>query len=156
MTAPARLPTNAPFPPDAIAALNRVIEHTSPTQRSWLAGFLAGYEAASAPAAAPAPAAVARPALAILFATESGNSEALARKAAKDATRLGFAPRVLDAADATPADLARTERLLVIAATWGEGEAPARGAPIMWGGVAGRGPRRGSLAPAPEPPARPP
>ena len=131
MTASARLPTNAPFPPDAIATLNRVIEHTSPTQRSWLAGFLAGYEAAGAPAAAAAVAPVARPALTILFATESGNSEALARKAGKDAARLGFAPRVLDAADTTPADLARAERLLVIAATWGEGEAPARATGFM-------------------------
>ncbi len=137
MTSPARLPTNAPFPPDAIAALNRVIEHTSPTQRSWLAGFLAGYEAASAPVAAP----VARPALTILFATESGNSEALARKAGKDAARLGFAPRVLDAAEATPADLARTERLLVIAATWGEGEAPARATDFMTALLADSAPR---------------
>ncbi len=141
MTAPARLPTNAPFPPDAISALNRVIEHTSPTQRSWLAGFLAGYEAASAPAAAAASAPMARPALTILFATESGNSEALARKAGKDASRLGFAPRVLDAAEATPADLARTERLLVIAATWGEGEAPARATDFMTALMADAAPR---------------
>jgi len=141
MTSPARLPTNAPFPPDAIAALNRVIEHTSPTQRSWLAGFLAGYEAAGAPAAAPVAAPVARPALTILFATESGNSEALARKAGKDASRLGFAPRVLDAAEATPSDLARTERLLVIAATWGEGEAPARAMDFMAALLADSAPR---------------
>ena len=141
MTSPARLPASAPFPPDAIAALNRVIEHTSPTQRSWLAGFLAGYEAASAPAAAPVAAPVARPALTILFATESGNSEALARKAGKDASRLGFAPKVLDAADATPADLARTERLLVIAATWGEGEAPARATDFMAALMADGAPR---------------
>ena len=141
MTSPARLPTNAPFPPDAIAALNRVIEHTSPTQRSWLAGFLAGYEAASAPAVAPVAAPVARPALTILFATESGNSEALARKAGKDAARLGFAPKVLDAADTTPADLARTERLLVIAATWGEGEAPARAVDLVAALMADDAPR---------------
>ena len=141
MTAPARLPTNAPFPPDAIAALNRVIERTSPTQRSWLAGFLAGYEAAGAPAAAPAVVPVAKPALTILFATESGNSEALARKAGKDAARLGFAPRVLDAAEATPADLARTERLLVIAATWGEGEAPARATGFLAAMLADDAPR---------------
>lgn len=145
MTSPARLPTNAPFPPDAIAALNRVIEHTSPTQRSWLAGFLAGYEAASAPAAAPVAAPVARPALTILFATESGNSEALARKAGKDAARLGFAPRVLDAGEATPADLARTERLLVIAATWGEGEAPARATDFMTALLADSAPRLDKL-----------
>ncbi len=142
MTSPARLPTNAPFPPDAIAALNRVIEHTNPTQRSWLAGFLAGYEAASgAPATAPVAAPAVRPALTILFATESGNSEALARKAGKDASRLGFAPRVLDAAEATPSDLARTERLLVIAATWGEGEAPARATDFMAALMADSAPR---------------
>jgi sulfite reductase (NADPH) flavoprotein alpha-component len=141
MTAPARLPTNAPFPPDAIATLNRVIEHTSPTQRSWLAGFLAGYEAAGAPAAAAATAPVAKPAVTILFATESGNSEALARKAGKDAARLGFAPRVLDAAEATPADLARTERLLVIASTWGEGEAPARATGFLAAMLADDAPR---------------
>ena len=145
MTSPARLPTNAPFPPDAIAALNRVIENTSPTQRSWLAGFLAGYEAASAPAAAPVAAPVARPALTILFATESGNSETLARKAGKDAARLGFAPRVLDAAEATPSDLARTERLLVIAATWGEGEAPARATDFMAALLADDAPRLDKL-----------
>ncbi len=145
MTSPARLPSNAPFPPDAIAALNRVIEQTSPTQRSWLAGFLAGYEAASAPAAAPVAAPVARPALTILFATESGNSEALARKAGKDAARLGFAPRVLDAGEATPSDLARTERLLVIAATWGEGEAPARATDFMTALLADSAPRLDTL-----------
>ena len=145
MTSPARLPTNAPFPPDAIAALNRVIEHTSPTQRSWLAGFLAGYEAASAPAAAPVAVPAVRPALTILFATESGNSETLARKAGKDAARLGFAPRVLDAAEATPSDLARTERLLVIAATWGEGEAPARATDFMAALLADDAPRLDKL-----------
>ena len=145
MTSPARLPTNAPFPPDAIAALNRVIEHTSPTQRSWLAGFLAGYEAAGAPATATAAAPVAKTALTILYATESGNSEALARKAGKDAARLGFAPRVLDAAEAKPADLARTERLLVIAATWGEGEAPARATGFMEALLADDAPRMEKL-----------
>ena len=124
------LPANAPFPPDAIAALNRVMSTTSPTQRSWLSGFLAGIEAASAaPAVVAAP--VVRPALTVLFATESGNSEALARKAAKDAGRLGFAARVLDAADATPADLAKARNLLVVASTWGEGEPPQRAITLL-------------------------
>ena len=39
--------------------------------------------------------------LTILFATESGNSEALADGAKRDAGRLGFAAKTLDAADAT-------------------------------------------------------
>ena len=134
------LPANAPFSPEAIAALNKVIGDTSPTQRSWLSGFLAGIEAATAaPAAAPAP--VNRPALTVLFATESGNSEALARKAAKDAGRLGFAARALDAADATPADLAKTRNLLVIASTWGEGEPPQRATGLLGALLADDAPR---------------
>ena len=134
------LPANAPFPPDAIAALNQVMRSTSPTQRSWLSGFLAGIEAASAaPAVAAAP--VVRPALTVLFATESGNSEALARKAAKDAGRLGFAARVLDAADATPAELAKSRNLLAIASTWGEGEAPQRATGLLRDLLADAAPR---------------
>ena len=123
MTAAARLPDNAPFPEEAITQLNRVIGQSTPAQRNWLAGFLAGIEAVQAPAAAPpAP----RPKLTILYATESGNSEALALGAKRDAARLGFAARVLDAADAAPAALADAGTLLVIASTWGEGEAPQR------------------------------
>jgi len=134
------LPANAPFPPDAIAALNQVIGATSPTQRSWLSGFLAGIEAASAaPAVVAAP--VVRPALTVLFATESGNSEALARKAAKDAGRLGFAARVLDAAEATPADLAKARNLLVVASTWGEGEPPQRAIDLLRALMADDAPR---------------
>jgi sulfite reductase (NADPH) flavoprotein alpha-component len=124
MTAAARLPDNAPFAPDAIAQLNRVIGQSTPTQRAWLSGFLAGLEAGHAPvvAAPPAP----KQKLTILFATESGNSEALAMAAKRDAARLGFAARTLDAADATPAALKDAGTLLVIASTWGEGDAPQR------------------------------
>ena len=134
------LPANAPFPPDAIAALNQVISTTSPTQRSWLSGFLAGVEAATAtPAIAAVP--IVRPALTVLFATESGNSEALARKAAKDAGRLGFAAKVLDAAEATPADLAKSRNLLVVASTWGEGEPPQRAIGLLTALMAEDAPR---------------
>jgi sulfite reductase (NADPH) flavoprotein alpha-component len=123
MTAAARLPDNAPFAPDAIAQLNRVISQSTVTQRAWLAGFLSGIEAANPAASAPA---TPKPKLTILFATESGNSEALAQGAKRDAARLGFAARLLDAADATPAALSGAGALLVIASTWGEGEAPQR------------------------------
>ena len=124
MTAAARLPANAPFPPEAIAALNGIIAGATATQRSWLSGFLAGVEAAANPATAPAPAA--RRPLLIVFATESGNSEALAAKAKRDAARSGFAAKILDAADASPSDLAGAQNLLLIASTWGEGEPPQR------------------------------
>ena len=146
MSALLGLPDTAPFPPDAIATLNTVIGTASPAQRTWLSGFLAGLEAAGGQTAAhPAAPPAARPKLTILFATESGNSEALALTAKRDATRLCFAARVLDAADATPAILRDAGALVVIASTWGEGEAPQRAAPFMRSLLADEAPRLDGL-----------
>jgi sulfite reductase (NADPH) flavoprotein alpha-component len=120
------LPETAPFSTEHIVALNRIMSGTTAEQRSWLSGFLAGYQAANAPQ----PMAVAPPArrapLTILFATESGNAEALAGDARKVAGKLGFAVRLLDMADTTPDQVVGTPNLLVIASTWGEGEPPQR------------------------------
>jgi sulfite reductase (NADPH) flavoprotein alpha-component len=121
------LPSTAPFAEDQIAALNRVISVTTPEQRAWLSGYLAGLQAASGgQAAVPAAPPAKRAPLTILFGTESGNSEALAGQARKVAAKLGFAPKVVDMADFTPAQAAATDNLLVIAATWGEGDPPQR------------------------------
>ncbi len=120
------LPETAPFAAEQITALNRIMSATNAEQRTWLSGFLAGYQAANAPQ----PATVAPPAkrapLTILFASESGNAEALADVARKAAGKSGFAARVLDMADASPAQVAAAQNLLVIASTWGEGDPPQR------------------------------
>ena len=46
MTAIPLLPRNAPFLPEDIDMLNKVVAKTTPQQRAWLAGFFAGFEAA--------------------------------------------------------------------------------------------------------------
>ena len=120
------LPETAPFPADQITALNRIIADANAEQRTWLSGFLAGYQAANAPQPAAAAPPARRLPLTILFATESGNAEALADAARKAASKLGFAARVLDMADATPAQLATAQNVLIIASTWGEGDPPQR------------------------------
>jgi sulfite reductase (NADPH) flavoprotein alpha-component len=121
------LPATAPFAAEQIAELNRVISVTTAEQRSWLSGFLAGLQAANAPQSAVPAAPPARKApLTILFGTESGNAEALAAQARKVAARLGFAPKVIDMADTSPAQAAAAENLLIIASTWGEGDPPQR------------------------------
>jgi sulfite reductase (NADPH) flavoprotein alpha-component len=121
------LPSTAPFQQDQIAALNKVISVTTPEQRAWLSGYLAGLQAASDPqVAAPAAPPVRRAPLTILFGTESGNAEALAAQVRKAAAKLGFAPKVLDMADVTPQQAAASENLLIIASTWGEGDPPQR------------------------------
>jgi len=121
------LPAGAPFGADQISTLNSVISTTTAEQRAWLSGFLAGVQAANAPQqAVPAAPPKARAPLTILFGTESGNAEALAARARKSAAKLGFAVKVADMADTTPAQMAEIPNLLLIASTWGEGDPPQR------------------------------
>jgi sulfite reductase (NADPH) flavoprotein alpha-component len=119
------IPKTAPFQEDEIDLLNRVVGPASTTQRAWLAGFLAG---AASISNVPQPEAPARPAepLTIVFASESGNGERLAGDLAKAARRSGMKPSLVDMADLDLAALPACRRLVVIAATWGEGEPPAR------------------------------
>lgn len=130
------LPKTAPFEGEQLAALNRALSVSTAEQRQWLAGFLAGYAAATGgaalPAGMPAPAAEKRAAepLTILYATESGNSEGLALKIQALAKKRGFKPRAVDMGDVMPSDVAGAKNLLVIAATWGEGDPPQRAEPF--------------------------
>ncbi|WP_407524250.1 diflavin oxidoreductase [Methylobacterium oryzisoli] len=132
MSRPALLPRTAPFGDAERAHLDAALGAATPIQRAWLAGFLAGLDAAAgtgAPAVeqpqAAAPPRAAEP-LTILFASESGNSEKLAGDIAKQARKTGFKPKVVDFADLDLAVLPKEKRVLVVAATWGEGEPPAR------------------------------
>jgi sulfite reductase (NADPH) flavoprotein alpha-component len=121
------IPRTAPFDDEQIDALNLVMGSASPVQRAWLAGFLAGIDTASpAPQVVPPPRA-AEP-LTIVYASESGNCEQLAGNMAKAARKKGLKPAVIDMADLDVASLAGVRRLVMIAATWGEGEPPARAA----------------------------
>lgn len=109
------LPENAPFTPE---------------QRAYLNGFLAGLfarapVAAVPPASAPAPAPLLP--LSILFGSQTGNAENLARRAAKAAGQRGFAPTVHDLSKYPVEQLSSEQRLLVITSTYGDGEPPDNG-----------------------------
>jgi sulfite reductase (NADPH) flavoprotein alpha-component len=125
MASTALLPRGAPFGGDDLTSLDRVLSGATAVQRAWLAGFLAGLDAQGAPAQAAPETRAAEP-LTIVFASESGNAERLAHDAGKAAKRQGYKPRVVDMADLELADLAKAKRLIVVAATWGEGEPPSR------------------------------
>src|SRR6266508_4884340 len=109
------IPKTAPFAEDEIDILNRVVGPASATQRAWLAGFLAGLDAAHAVPQPAAPPQAAEP-LTILYATESGNAEKLAGDVAKSARKMGLKPTLVDMADLDVASLAGVKRLIVIAA----------------------------------------
>jgi sulfite reductase (NADPH) flavoprotein alpha-component len=126
----ATIPKTAPFTEEDVDLLNRVVGPASAVQRAWLAGFLAGVESVqgSAEGSAAQPAAPARPAepITIVYASESGNCEKLANDLAKASRKNGLKPTLVDMADLDVATLGTTKKLVFIAATWGEGEPPAR------------------------------
>ena len=105
------LPESAPF---------------SPEQRAWLNGFLAGVfsrQATTGSSLAPvatAPATLTP--LTIYFGSQTGTAESLSRRAAKEAGKQGFAPTVIDLAEATIERMAQCSHVLVIASTYGDGE----------------------------------
>jgi sulfite reductase (NADPH) flavoprotein alpha-component len=79
------IPDNAPF---------------TPSQRAWLNGFLAGmFCQTAATAGAPQPIAAAKPKLNVLFGSQSGNAESIAKRLVKEAKKQGY--------DATVAALER-------------------------------------------------
>jgi len=115
--------TNIPYIPESAPF--------TPEQRAWLNGFLAGLfsNANASPGTAPMPqlnAAPAKPAepLAILFGSQTGTAEGLAKKLAKEAEQRGFAPKILALNDHEQANLAGGGKAVIISSTWGDGEPP--------------------------------
>ncbi len=100
----------------------------SPEQRAWLNGFFAGLFSRSVPPDAkaqtrdPSPAALTP--LTILFGSQTGTAEGLAKRAAKAAGQRRFAATVLDMAQTDAARLAQEKNVLVIVSTYGDGEPP--------------------------------
>lgn len=110
--------TNIPFIPES-APFNA-------EQRAWLNGFLAGIFS-QVPSGAPqlnaAPAKAGEP-LVILFGSQTGSAEGLAKKLAKESESRGFAPKLLALNDYEQANLPAASKAVIISSTWGDGEPP--------------------------------
>lgn len=142
------LPKTAPFPAEDIAALNAIVGRASGEQRAWLAGFLAGFEAAHNPAGAQPQAASVprtRTPLTLLYGSESGNAEGLALKAKKAAAKLGYDAKVVDMGDIEAAALAKMQNVIVYISTWGEGDPPQRAVDFFKSLLADSAPRLDGL-----------
>lgn len=125
------IPESNPLTPEDAQWLNDWMSRAKRDQLQWFAGFLAGtLHNATGPAvvgtAAKAPASKQKLPLAIVYATESGNCEALADEAKKQTIKKGFAAKVVDMGEIDPVDFSEMENVLVIASTWGEGDPPDR------------------------------
>ena len=96
-------------------------------QRAWLNGYFAGltsFAGTATESTGPAPAAVAKKPLLILYGSQTGSAEGLAKKLAKDSAQHGLEAKILEANACALDVLTKAERLLFITSTWGEGDAP--------------------------------
>lgn len=100
------IPDNAPFTTE---------------QRAWLNGLLAGMFSS-----APQASVETRPSrrVAVLYASQSGTAEGLARKLTKELKAQGHTPAVSTLVGYTPAALAAESCALILASTYGDGDAP--------------------------------
>ena len=94
-------------------------------QRAWLNGYLAGMfadanlgEPGTAPDATPT-----KPLL-VMYGSQTGSAERLAKSLAKEAAQHGFAAKVIEANAYTSIDLTNESSLAIITSTWGDGDAP--------------------------------
>ena len=69
--------------------------------------------------------------LTVMYGSQSGNAEMIALDIARHAAEYELLVNVLDMDDVIPADLTETERILVIASTFGDGEMPDN-ASLLW------------------------
>ena len=100
----------------------------TPEQRAWLNGFLAGLLANQnlgqpAPQIPSGPAANAEPLL-VLFGSQTGSAEGLAKRVAKESQTRGFAPKILALNDYEQANLTAGGKAVIISSTWGDGDPP--------------------------------
>lgn len=96
-------------------------------QRMWLKGFLDGIVSSAAPAPSVpqlAPAVPSGPVVHVLWGSQTGTAESLARRLSKELASAGVATRVHDMADVGVEDLMNMGRVLVLTSTYGDGEAP--------------------------------
>jgi sulfite reductase (NADPH) flavoprotein alpha-component len=95
----------------------------TPAQRAWLNGFLAGLYSQGEVNAQAGTAAATRD-VAVLYASQTGTSERLAKKIAKELKAKGHTARIASLEGYAPAALATEECALILASTYGEGDPP--------------------------------
>jgi sulfite reductase (NADPH) flavoprotein alpha-component len=126
-------PTNSPYTQEQADLLNKLLPTLSETQKLWLSGYLAAAHLTSAggtaeiqangPSGAATPPAETRE-VTILYGSQTGNAQALARKAGKTLEGNGYQVTVSAMSDFKTNNIKKVYNLLILVSTHGEGEPP--------------------------------
>lgn len=108
--------------------LNQLLPSLSPSQKMWLAGYLAATEQAAPAGTAvqqsPGGSAHASKDVTILYGSQTGNAQGLAQKSGRKLEENGFKVTVSSMSDFKPNSLKKLENLLIAVSTHGEGDPP--------------------------------
>ena len=124
---------NSPFNQEQAELINRILPTLTESQKFWLSGYLAAAHVTTAPGVPTAqvthiPAkSVDRSSareVTILYGSQTGNAQGLAKKAAKTLEANGFQVTVTSMSDFKPNNLKKVQNLLIIVSTHGEGDPP--------------------------------
>ncbi len=121
---------NSPFSQEQAELLNQLLPTLTEQQKIWLTGYLSAQATlAGSEVVAPAPSAAApvQPVskdVTVLYGSQTGNSEGLAKKTAQHLEEKGFQVTLSSMSDFKPNNLKKINNLLVIVSTHGEGDPP--------------------------------
>ena len=123
---------NSPFSQQQADLLNQLLPTLTDQQKIWLTGYLSAQAALTGsenPAQTPSPsaAAPAQPVskdVTVLYGSQTGNSEGLAKKTAQHLEEKGFQVTLSSMSEFKPNSLKKIDNLLIIVSTHGEGDPP--------------------------------
>ncbi|WP_353855592.1 assimilatory sulfite reductase (NADPH) flavoprotein subunit [Bacillus sp. Bos-x628] len=121
---------NSPFSQQQAELLNQLLPTLTDQQKIWLTGYLSAQAALTKredAAQVPSSASVTQPIIkdvTVLYGSQTGNSEGLAKKTAKSLEEKGFQVTLSSMTDFKPNSLKKINNLLIIVSTHGEGDPP--------------------------------
>ncbi|MGN7940196.1 assimilatory sulfite reductase (NADPH) flavoprotein subunit [Virgibacillus sp. 6R] len=125
---------NSPFNQEQAELLNRLLPTLTESQKVWLSGYLAASQSVSATATSDVQASAtgtvqtaAQPVskeVTILFGSQTGNAQNIAKNAGKTLEGQGFQVTVSSMSDFKPNSLKKVKNLLIVVSTHGEGDPP--------------------------------
>jgi sulfite reductase (NADPH) flavoprotein alpha-component len=128
--------TNSPFNQDQVELLNRLLPSLTEKQLIWLSGYLAALPRTASPVtdsasvqAVPTASAVSKE-VTVLFGSQTGNSQRLAKGLTKQLEEQGFQISLSSMSEFKPNNLKKVRNLLILVSTHGEGDPPDNALPF--------------------------